>query len=212
MLACFLLCPRKGQACTRWFWPARLLLLFDSRAVKQGLIVVHLVTRFTHDFFIWIVDRELISAVLVFTTVVAVIGTFVKSFNTILSWPFLLNLDELFLNTGSLLCKTFQRVKEANSCEFQTITWMLKLILRNFPLCGELPNTPALRRRFAVNRQGGTCMAAPRQVSTTLGYGGGGAQWRRRRPWHDVSLSRCLQMKAISIVYVGYDFYYFCYY
>jgi hypothetical protein len=27
-------------------------ILFDSRAVKQGLIVVHLVTRFTHDFFI----------------------------------------------------------------------------------------------------------------------------------------------------------------
>ena len=46
--------------------------MFDSRAVKQGLIVVHLVTRFTHDFFIGIVDRGLISAVLVFTTVVAV--------------------------------------------------------------------------------------------------------------------------------------------
>ena len=69
MLACFLLCPRKGQAAPDDFDPlAYLLLVFDSRAVKQGLIVVHLVTRFTRDFFIGIFDRRLILAVLLFNT------------------------------------------------------------------------------------------------------------------------------------------------
>ena len=62
-----------------WIWAAKnegfslcVSIVRAVSAVKQGLIVVHLVTRFTHDFFIGIVDREFISAVLVFTTDVAV--------------------------------------------------------------------------------------------------------------------------------------------
>ena len=58
--------------------------MFDSRAVKQGLIVVHLVTRFTHDFFIGIVDRGLISAVLVFTTVVAHVFVYLEHLSKVL--------------------------------------------------------------------------------------------------------------------------------
>ena len=109
---------KKRSSRTRWFWPARLLLLFDSRAVKQGLIVVHLVTRFTHDFFIWIVDRRLISAVLVFNTVVAVIsGTFVKFLVLFCHFRFFSILFKLIYSaSGSLLAhglsKTFYRVKE----------------------------------------------------------------------------------------------------